>query len=429
MKPSTWASKILRWLEDCDALGATAHKLAGILLRLNGAWWRWTWKDSLMDLHTKISGDYPGVIGRDAFLSAWRALEAAGLVLLTKTDGWIASVAADLPRRSCPQERSTRKCTSTSQDRRPSVAPDSGSPSKERASVCAVVPVPTQPSVTTDLPSAPMLRSTMPMPANDRPAPAPKPLHPSIAKRCGKALARGWRPEQADAEPQRPETPTADVGALEGASRGQVTRPGYMTPAELARLAGAPEPVQPPAPEPPPQSPTLAPVSTEAVFYQQRYPKLCELSERLWGQHGRWNVEMKTGVHHEMLRWSLRATDSVWADALDALSRAKTEPGSIGLYLAGILRRTVPVAEKARRGDVTVPVAPERAPKPAAPSTRPAPRRRTLADLLLAQQAAACNLSGAHDPESRPQGPHNDHDLGGDRHDDRLLGSGGRRAS
>jgi hypothetical protein len=170
-------------------------------------------------------------------------------------------------------------------------------------------------------------------------------------------------------------------------------------------------------------------VSTEPAFWSSRYPKLCELSERLWGSRARYKLEMQAGVHAELLGWSLRATDTVWADAVGALSMAKAEPGAIAKYLCGVLRRTVPVAEKARRGDVTVPVAPTVAPPPAASSTRPAPRRRSLADLLLAREEKACNLSGAHDPESQPQRTRDDLDLGGDRNDDRLLAEGGRRAS
>lgn len=267
----------------------------------------------------------------------------------------------------------------------------------------------------------------MPMSSNRRPT-----ANTSASKEIEAPLTP---PTIVSAGPALPPATEAPGKALRGGSRrAGATRPGYVSAADLYRDHGRPANEPQPVVEPTHPSPTQEHrVSTEPAFWEDRFPKLLDATEKRWGTRARFGLEMAGGVHHELLEWSLRATDSVWGSAVEAMRRASQEPGSVARYMCGVLRRSVPASEKARRGDAVVPV--QQVALPAtAPTQSPVPprpyRRRTLADFMrehgaLASDPESCNLSGA---DGRPQRAKDDRDHGCDRHYDGLLAAGVRRS-
>lgn len=138
------------------------------------------------------------------------------------------------------------------------------------------------------------------------------------------------------------------------------TKVGPLPPRLNLRSAFAPRPTPlvsaPPAPRPPveppkveaPPPPKPLPVSTLAVYFERRWPALKDLVQRLWGNRALFGLEMTTGMHPMLEDLSVRASDSVWEEALQGLRQTRQEPGRVTSYFASILRRKVEAFEKDR---------------------------------------------------------------------------------
>ena len=87
-----WQAVPLSWRERADELGPDAATVADLWTRLSGRWWRWRWSGTARQLwEREIRARWPGRIGRDRWLSGWRQLAGAGL-MVELDGGWMASV-------------------------------------------------------------------------------------------------------------------------------------------------------------------------------------------------------------------------------------------------------------------------------------------------------------------------------------------------
>lgn len=284
-----WRPVPIEWSEACDRLGKWPGIVGTLIERLNGRWWRWSWSGSLTDLWRHISERWPGWVGRTHFLSAWKALAEAGLVLFVKGEGWVAGAAAAVQKRTA----APRSCTPASRKVQPAaraVSVPAGSPHKgTRARELLVVGDPSPAPTLFLLPPAPLMRCKMPN------------------------------------QPTRPR------------------RPGSMTPNELAQLRAEVygEPPPPPAPAAPPPP----------AAWTHRFEALMDAVGKRWeGTNAASMLYLQTGLLPQLEELSNRASDIVWAEAVAVLLAKKgAHPGSVARYLSGILERKLAEAEQAAK--------------------------------------------------------------------------------